>query len=872
MLWNAFFRRKRWERQLDSELRFHLEQQIRDYMATKGLSRREAERMAYQDFGGIELSKEECRDQRPFLWLEHVFQDTRYALRLLARNRTFAVVAILSLALGIGVASSVFSVVDRILFRSLPYHESDRLVSIGIGGPMLPYDFMFGATYLDFRRHQTEFSAVTSWSGVSDCDLTSGEPVRVVCALVESTFLSTLGIVPVLGRSFTAEEDGPNKPKTVLLSHGIWQSRFGGRPDVLGRTISIDGQPGRIVGVLPADFETPTLAHADLVMPQGLDEPTLQRAVTGRPLRVIARLRPGMTITEAQAAADLLVARALSGMPPGRLALEIKPHIKTLRDLQTGDAKGAAWVLFASVLVLLLLACANVANLILARTAGRRHELALRVALGAGKTRLIRQAITESSLLAFVGGLCGLALAHILLKILVNAAPDGIPRLAEATLDARVLVFTFVCALVSGLAFGMGLPLASSGPEALSSSRLTDGGRGRFRQALIVVQISFSLALLSAAGLLLQALWKYQQIPVGIETQQVLTASLTLSPQRYPTAQHRLAFSEELEERLCSIGMFTTVAISDSHPPNVPLRSKPLAVQKIDGRQQESPAQGTVVWRAVTPGYFRTLGIPVRKGREFTEQDRDQDRDVMIVSQSLARRLFHGQEPVGRFIGSTQIVGMVSDVRNSGGTAPDDPEYYVPRSRAADAPIYSYPDELQRVVAIVRTPLALALASQTVRNTIAQLDAVLPVQIEPLHESVSRLSVRPRFNAFVLAVFAAFGLVLAASGIYGVLGFLVAQRTREIGVRIALGATRHAIARMVLGNALRWLAAGMIAGVALSVAVCRALKSLLYGLEVYDPLAWTAAAALLVFTAVFAAWQPARRAASIDPVEALRHD
>jgi predicted permease len=871
MLWDALFRKVRWERRLDAEMRFHLAQQVQDYVA-QGLSREEAQQRAYREFGGIELSKEECRDQTPFPWLEHAIQDIRYGSRLLIRNRTFSLLAIFSLALGIGATASVFSVVDRILFRSLPYGDADRLISIGVGAPMLPYDFMFGATYLQFRRDQTEFSAVTSWSGVNDCDLTSGEPTRLVCASAESSFLSTLGIVPALGRSFTADEDGPNRPRVVLLSYGIWRSRFGGHPDILGRTILVDGEPNRVVGVLPPDFETPTLAHADLVIPQGLDDAALRRAVTGRPLRVIARLRPGVTIAAAQAAADLMVSRALSGMPPGALSREIKPHVKTLRDLQVGDAKTVAWVLFGSVLAVLLLACANVANLLLTRTEARRRELAARAALGASRTRLVRQALTESLLLALPGGLCGFGLAYVLLKIAVNAAPEGIPRLAQATLDWRVLAFTLLCSLGSALLFGTRPALANPGATALFSYRSAAGGRGRFRQALIVAQLAFSLALLSAAGLLSRALWRYQQIPLGMDTQQVLTASLSLSPQRYPTAQRRLMFAEELEERLRSTASFAEVAVSDSSPPGVPLRSKPLAVQEIDGRPQESPAQGTVVWRAVSPGYFRALAVPIRQGRGFTEQDRDPGREVMIVSQSLARRLFHDQNPVGHFIGAAQIVGTVVDVRNSGGTARDDAEYYVPRSHAAAAPIYSAPDELRRVVAIVRTPLAAEFAARAIRDTVAQIDAALPVRIETLRDSTNRLSVRPRFNAMLLAVFATLGLLLSAFGIYGVLGFLVAQRTKEIGVRIALGATPRGVVRLVLGNAMRWLAAGMILGLALSMAFSRAMNSMLYGMAPYDLAAWTAACTVLVAAALTAAWQPARRAARVDPAEALRHD
>lgn len=855
---------------MNAEFRFHLEEQVQAYIA-EGLSEQEARQKAIREFGAIELAKDECRDQRPFVWLEQALQDVRYSARLLVRNRTFSAVAILSIALGIGATTSVFSVVDRILFRSLPYRDAERLVSIGLAAPMLPYDFLFGAAYLNLRTQQNVFAAVTSWSGVNDCDLTGGEPVRISCAAVESSFLSTLGTLPILGRDFTREDEGPNKPKAVLLSYTFWRSRFGGQPDVLGRTLPLDGRPARVIGVLPPEFETPTLAHADLLVPQGLDDATLQKAVTGRPLRAIARLAPGMTVAQVQAAGNVMVSRALQG-GPGSLPREIRPRVKTLRALRAGDAKAVSWVLFGSVVALLLLACANVANLLLARTVARQRELAVRAALGAGRSRLVRQAITESLLLAFAGGIAGSALAYGLLKVLVRAAPDGIPQLAQAGLDARVFAFTILCSVVCGLVFGMGPALAGPGREVLSASRSVAGRRGRVRQALIVAQLSLSLALLTGAGLLARAFWKFQQVPLGVETQQILTASLSLSQHRYPTAARQLAFSEELEERLRGTGSFVTVAIGDSRPPNPPLRSKPLALQQIDGRPQESPAQGTVVWRAVTPAYFRALGIPIRRGRGFTEQDRGPGHDVMIVSQSLARRLFHGSDAVGHFIGATEIVGVAGDVRNSGGTARDDPEYYVPRSRAPDASIYAYPDELRRVVAIVRTPLATESASRAIRGIVAELDPSLPVQIETMAESTQRLSVRPRFNAMLLALFSVVGLALSAFGLYGVLGFLVAQRTREIGVRIALGATPRAISFMVLGSAARWLAVGMACGLVLSAGLSLALKSLLYGMPAYDPASWILAAAVLFATALAAAWQPARRAVGVDPVEALRHE
>ncbi|HKW96680.1 MAG TPA: ABC transporter permease [Bryobacteraceae bacterium] len=808
---------------------------------------------------------------KPPVSFENLRQDLRYSARLLAGSRTSSAVAIVSLAFGIGATTSVFSAVDRTLFRSLPYGHADRLVSVGISFPSLPYDFMFGASYLDLRRSQTAFSAVTSWTGVSDCDLTDGEPIRLSCAAVESTFLSTLEIVPVLGRSFNAAEDRPDQPLSVLLSFGLWQSRFGGQADIIGHLVSLDGQPARVVGVLPRDFETPTLVHADLLIPQGSDDATLARATTGRPLRVIARLRPGMRLSQARAVGDATVARMLPE-PRDGLAREAKPRVQTLRDLQVGDAKLASWFLLGAVGAVLLLACANVANLLLAQNVMRQRELAIRVALGAGRIRLARLAFSESLILVSLGDVAGSLMAYGLLKLFVNAAPQGIPHLSQAGIDMRVLAFTVLCSLSCALIFGMVPAFAQPTPEALSGGRSVAGRRSSASQVLIVAQLAFSLALLTAAGLLVHALWKIQRRPLGIEATQVMTASISLPRERYPDVGRQLAFAEKLEERLRNTAGLMTVTVSDSNPPQVPLRSKPMGALEIDGRPPESAGVGTVVWRAVTPAYFRVLRIPIVQGRGFIEQDRDPGRDVMIVSQSLARRLFHNRDVVGRSVNGVEIVGVAGDVRNSGGTASDDPEYYVPRSHSDDAFIYRYPDELRRLVAIIRTPLAPQAAGQAIHSVVTALDGALPVKIETLSASTGRLSVRPRFNAMLLALFAAIALALSACGVYGLLGFLVAQRTREIGVRVALGATPMAIFNTVLRKAGYWLAAGVGCGLVLSLAMSRAIGSLLYGVPKLDPTAWLLAVAVLVGVALGAALWPSWRAVRIDPIEALRHE
>jgi predicted permease len=790
---------------------------------------------------------------------------------MLCRNRAFSALAIVSLAIGIGATTSVFGVVDRILFRSLPYDDSDRLISLGVSAPMLNYEFFFGAAWLDFRQSQKEFVSAASWSGVNDCDLTAGQTVRLSCAASDSLFLPTLGIQPILGSNFTAADDGPNVPKAVLLSYPLWQSRFGGSRDVVGSTIVLDGQAARIAGVLPRDFETPTLAPADLLMPQGMDDAAMRRDHTGRPLRVIARMPHGMPFTRARAIGEGWIARemVLAGFP---LAGEIKARVRTLRDFQVGDAKAISWVLFGSVVAVLLLACANLVNLLLARTVSRQREISVRIALGASRAQLIRQALSESLILALAGGAAGAGLAFLLLRLFVRIAPEGIQRLDQASIDWRVLAFALGCSLLCGVLFGLAPALGSLDTEALAGGRSVAGG-GMLRPTLIAAQFALSLALLTGAGLMGRALWHFQEMPLGVETQQVVTASYSLSRGQYPDVARQLAFAEHLEERLRAVPGMLDIAVGDSHPPDVPLRSKRMHGLGIDGHAQPEPgAPGTAVWRSVTPGYFRALGIRLLRGRLFTEDDRLPGHEVTIISETMAKRLFRGVDPLGHRLDDTPIVGIVADVRNSGGTAEDDPEYYLPRVHRPVHWIYGAPGALRQGAAIVRTPLAPAAAARALRDAIAGLDPSLPLEIHTLRESTARLAVRPRFNAALFGLFAAIGLALAAFGLYGVLAFLVARRTREIGVRMALGATPSSVSRLVLGSAARWLAAGLLAGLALSLALARALRGLLLGISGGDPAAWIFAATVLFIAALAAAWLPARRAALVDPMVALRHE
>ena len=462
-------------------------------------------------------------------------QDLRYAARGFVRSPTFTVAAVLAIALGTGAGTAVFSVVDRILFRSLPYPQSDRLVSVGFVAPIIPQEFMLGTDYLEWRARQQPFKSLTSWTGISDCDLTGANPVRLECAQVEANFLPTLGIQPIAGRNFTRDEDRPNATPVALLSYGLWQSRFGGDRQVVGKTIPLDGRPATILGVLPPQFEVPTLEHADVLVPQAMDEAAQHRPNTGRVLQSIARLKPGVTPAQAAAALQPLFQESLQFVP-GPFRKEVKLRVRSLRDRQIHDARLASWILLGAVLAVLLIACANVANLLLARAATRQRELAVRLALGASRARLARQTLTESLLLAATGGAAGCLLAAALLRVFVAIAPEGIPRLQQAAIDLRVLLFTLLVSLACGVVFGLAPALqqhAHPRAETLAGWRSLGARHYLFRHALVAAQICASLVLLTGASLLLRSLWNLQNQPLGMRTGSVLTASVTLGQKSY---------------------------------------------------------------------------------------------------------------------------------------------------------------------------------------------------------------------------------------------------------------------------------------------------------------------------------------------------
>jgi predicted permease len=802
-------------------------------------------------------------------------QDLRYAARGFVRSPTFTVAAVFAIALGTGAGTAVFSVVDRILFRSLPYQKADRLVSVGFVAPIIPQEFMLGTDYVEWRARQQPFESLTSWTGIDDCDLTGANPVRLACAQVDASFLPTLGVPPMAGRNFTRDEDRPSAPPVALLSYGLWQSRFGGDRSVVGKTIPLDGQSATILGVLPPQFEMPTLEHADVLVPQALDEAQQHRPNAGRPLWSIARFKPGVTPAQAAAALRPLFQESLQFVP-GPFRKEVNLRVRSLRDRQIHDARLASWILLGAVLAVLLIACANVANLLLARAASRQRELAVRLALGASRGRLVRQTLTESLLLAAAGTLAGCLLAVALLRVFVAIAPEGIPRLQQATVDLRVLLFSLAISLASGIVCGLAPAMqqhAHPRAETLAGWRsLGGGGHYLFRHSLVAAQICASLVLLTGASLLLRSLWNLQNQPLGMRTGSVLTATVTLGQKSYAEPAGQLAFFEELERRLHRIPGVTQLGLSDSTPLSGAARSTIYSVIDVAGRPRTAEGTGGMVaWRAVTPGYFAVLGVPILRGRGFQEQDRDPQRTAIILSDALARRMFPGEDPLGKQIKLGRsgpwktVVGVAGNVKNSALAQPDDPEFYVVRQHA--------PEPFGRTAtAILNGPIDPAALARWVRAEVAALDPTLPVNIETLDQRVGHLAQRPRFNAWLLGLFAAMGLLLSAIGLYGIISFLVAQRTQEIGVRMALGATPGAVARLVLGHAARWTLAGAALGVTGSWFAARLLDAMLFHVSARDPWILAAAVAGLWATAMLAAWVPSRRAARVDPMQALRQD
>jgi putative ABC transport system permease protein len=847
-----------------AEMREELETHLQMRAAHEGTD----ETAARRRFGNLLQTEEALRRVWIASFFDTLAQDARFTWRSWLRNPVFAVAGVIVLALGLGAATALFSALDRILFRPLPYPASDRLVSMGLlmagpDGRPRP-EIMPDKSYFQVWQPAPEpFEATATIVGEEPCDLTEDQPERLTCVGAEASLLRTLGVRVFAGRDFAPEDDLRGRPRVVLLRHGFWLRRFGGDLTAIGRTIRLDGQPATVIGILPPDFEF-IGREADILHPQQL-LPLDPKQPFIRFLAAVGRLKPDVSPQQADAAVQPL----LPGMResfPGRLTSNAPLRVRSLRDRQMSDATRTAWLLLGAVALLLLIACVNVANLMLARFSARGREFAVRSALGAGKVRLARLALTESMLLAFTAGALGLAIAAGLLKVFVAMAPATIPKIGQATLDVRVWVVAAALAVLTGLAAGLWPAISVLRSRDLHGSRATGGAKPLARFALVTVQIALTVTLLSGSALLLRSLWNQANVPLGFDAENVIHLQVVLNVARYTSPEQESGFLTELLQRIRR--MPGTVAAASNTAPTPLDISGAIALPRVEGREPDPNASGVPVrQRFTTTQYFETYRIPFIRGRGFLEEDLHAVEPAAVLNTSLERLLFGSDSGLGKRIQPQRdgpwrvVVGVVPDVRNNGLSAEPQPELYLLRP----------PDRSGRFgYFAIRTTAGFKDAAAFLERAVASLDPQLPVTIQPAEERVAVLTERPRFIAWLLAAFAGSALLLASAGLYGVASYLVTQRTRDIGVRMALGAAPRDIAGQLVGEAGKWIAAGAAAGVVLSWAGTRAVESQLYGIGAADPASWAASLALLGISLLAAVLRPAARASRVDPAAALR--
>jgi putative ABC transport system permease protein len=875
----GLFSNQRREQEFAAELEGHLELHI-DENIRSGMTPDAARRDAILKLGGLEPTRQAYRERGTLPFLETILHDVRYSIRGFRRNPVFTLTIVATLMLGIGATTAVFSVVDRILFRPLPYAHADRLVSLGLVQSLETQEFMLGGFYYDWRDHQKPFAAVTSESAVTrQCDLTDQNPAQLECPQVEQNFLPTLGISPVLGRNFLPEEGRPNGPKVGLISYGLWLTHYNLNPGILNKMIEIDGNPIQVIGVLPKDFEMPRLQAADVLLPMTADENADRKAISGRPRRAFARLKPGVTVEQARAELEPLFKNTLRLIPPD-IRKDFHLKVRSLRDRQMQDVRLTAWVLLGAVLAVLFIACANVASLLMARGAKRQHELAVRSALGASLARLARQALTESLLLSLAGAIAGCALAEGLLHVFIAIAPATIPYLNKTHIDLRIACFTILLSILCGALFGLAPALQRPNREVLNGRSLTLASRASVRQWLVIAQIATSMVLLAGAMLLLRSFRNLEDQPLGMRTDNTLTVSLTLGEHNYPSAQQQMAFFQQLTTRLRYGPGVSLVAAVDSLPPAANHNGRRFDSIVVSGEPPFSQGNGGLVtYRWVSPDYFRSLDIPIIRGQGFAEDEMDSNDHFVVLSQRLVRLLFPGKDPIGQRLQFEKledpnapwytVVGVAADVKNGGLTGEQMPEYYrLRRNRTDDWNVSGIWGRTS--VMVVRTSLPPQEMSRWIRAQVATLDPAIPVDIATLQQRVSKLADQPRFQTLLVGCFAVTGLILAVIGLYGVISFLVVQRTQEIGVRMALGAQRASVYQLVLKEGARLAVWGIAAGIACSLATTLLLRSILFGVQSWDVATLATVAIVLAVASLLASYIPAHRAASINPVEALR--
>jgi putative ABC transport system permease protein len=801
-----------------------------------------------------------------------ILKDIRYGVRSLARHPGFTAVAVITLALGIGANTAIFSVVNAVLLRPLPFDDPERIVWLWDTQPQLPTAPTSLPEFLGWKEQNRSFEQLAAFQGgnmfLDAGDGTTDTPV----GLVTPELFSVFHVSPILGRTFTNEETLPGRFRVAVLSHSMWQSRFGSDRNVSGRTIQLNGAAYTIIGVMPAGFSYPD--RAELWRPLPIDPAKLDPGP--HYLKVVGRLKPGVTLAQAQADMSTIAARLSEQYKEKNAGHGVK--LERLTNVVVGDIGLALYVLLGAVGFVLLIACANLANLMLARVGARQKEIAVRTALGAGRMRIVQQLLTESIMLAIVGGLLGLLLAFWVVSWVVSLGADTIPRVHEISVDPRVAGFTFLVSVVTGVLFGLAPAIQVSRPDLTDA--LKESGRGtaghrrnRLRSALVVIEVALSLVLLVGAGLMIRSFAKLNEVDPGFKPAQVMTVGVALLRSKYPEdEQVAQMFSQILESAANAPGVLSAGAISD-----LPVTGSNISDSfTIEGRPPiAKEAEPSTEYHIITPRYFESMGIPLLSGRDIAHTDTRQSPNVVVINDVFARRHFAGENPLGhrlRLQGQERdpllIVGVIGNVRNIALDEQPTPETYVPFLQDPLFPTY------QRSMTIVaRTKSDPGAIAGSLRAALTSVDKSLPVYaLKPMTEHLRDSLARRRFNLILLTVFSCVALALAAVGIYGVISYGVTQRTHEMGIRMALGAKPRDVLKLVVRQAMVLALGGVAVGLLASWALTRLMKSLLFNVGVTDPLTFAAIALLLTLVALIACLVPARRATKVDPLVALRYE